>query len=572
MTGTFMEFRAGRYHSGVDLRTQGREGLKVVACAPGSVVRLRTSATGYGIAVYLRLEDGRELVFAHLSALADRLRTPLLAAWSASGRYEQDLQLSKNAIAVQGGELLALSGSTGVGAPHLHLELRDAAERPLNPLTHGLSLPDSVAPRILAARLVPLSPGARVQGQRRAYVLAPGESVAAAGSLGVMVALDDRSGFAPFHLGPAEVRVKLNGREIYHLRNDSFAFSMTDQMRLERARDPLDPQRTWLRLYRRPGNELPGRSALGPEGMSFSIDAQEEATLELSARDAAGNEGSAEFTLRGEASTPLDSSATAAWIPYAAEGADAPPPGRGIVGGAGGGQTLACALDHQDSLWVGDPSGRALYPGGVVWLEPQTERLPNPSGMRISGPSCALKAAGAVFREGLQVRVRASGVAPSGQYALFRLGANRRWKFVAGPLDSSGVVLGTVSGPGILALGRDRSAPQLGSFVAGTKNLHSGSKLAALSASARQAAQGMTLPRWPAVGIAVVDEGAGISDPGPSALLDGAPYPARWDPEGRRLVFEFWLDPGAGEHRLTVRAQDRVGNSSSREIRLHFGS
>jgi hypothetical protein len=83
---------------------------------------------------------------------------------------------------------------------------------------------------------------------------------------------------------------------------------------------------------------------------------------------------------------------------------------------------------------------------------------------------------------------------------------------------------------------------------------------------------GLTLPLWPAVSVPVVDEGAGIEDAGPVALLDGKPYPARWDPEGQRLVFEFWMDPGAGEHRLTVQAQDRLGNSSSREIRLHFGS
>ncbi len=568
-----MEFRAGRYHSGVDLRTEGREGLKVVAPAPGSVVRLRTSARGYGIAVYLRLQDGRELVFAHLSALADRLRAPLLAAWRASGSYEQDLRLQADALRVKRGELLALSGSTGVGAPHLHLELRDTAERPLNPLTHGFALPDSVAPRITAVRLVPLSPGARVQGGRASRVLVPGESVAVAGSLGVMVAVDDRSGFTPFRLGPAEVRATLNGREIYRLRNDSFAFSQTGQMRLERAEDPLDPRVSWLRLYRRSGNELPGRSAAGPEGMSFSIAAGEDAILRLSARDAAGNEGSAEFRLRGEGAASTAASAASTWVPYAAEGAaGSAESGRGLLGGVGGAKRLVFALGRQDSLWVEDPDGRALYPGGVVWLEPRTDRLPPPSGMRISGSGCVLRTAGAVFREGLQVDLRTTGLAHPRQYALYRRGPKQRWNFVAGPLDSTGVLSGRVDGPGTLALCRDRRAPQLGSFAAGTRRLHSGAKLAALSAGARRAAAGMTLPPWPAISLRVVDEGAGIGDEGPAALLDGEPYPARWDPEGGRLVFEFWLDPGPGEHRLTVQAQDRVGNSASREIRLNFGS
>jgi hypothetical protein len=568
-----MEFRAGRYHSGVDLRTQGREGLRVVAPAAGSVVRLRTSPHGYGIAVYLRLADGRQIVLAHLSALADRLRAPLLAAWSASARYEQDLQLGANAIPVEAGELLALSGATGVGAPHLHLELRDAAQRPLNPLTHGFSLPDSVAPRIVAVRLVPLSREARVEGERRPRVLAPGESAAVAGSLGVMVAVDDRSGFAPFRLGPAELRIRLNGREIYRLRNESFAFSQTGQMRLERAEDPLDPRRSWLRLYRRPGNQLPGRTAEGPQGMSFAIAAGEEAMLELSARDAAGNVGSAEFRLRGEGIARADSAGSRAWVPYAEENAGTlPPPGGRIEGGAGGSRRLPAALDRQDSLWVFDPDGRALYPGGAAWLEATADRLPKPRGMRPVGAGCTLRTAGAVFREGLGVSVRAPGAAHPTQYALFRVDSRHRWRFVAGPLDSTGILRGTVDGPGRLVLCRDRSAPRIGSFVARNRPLRLRARLAALSAVERRNVEGLTLPRWPAVSVPVVDEGAGIEDAGPVALLDGKPYPARWDPEGERLVFEFWIDPGAGDHRLTVQAQDRVGNSSRREIRLHFGS
>ncbi len=448
MTGTFMEFREGRYHSGVDLRTQGREGLRVVAPADASVARLRSSANGYGIAVYLRLPDGRELVFAHLSALADRLRAPLLAAWRASGRYEQDLRLPPGTILVKRGELLALSGSTGVGAPHLHLELRDAAERPLNPLRYGFALPDSVAPRVVAARLVPLSPASTVEGAREALVLVPGASVAVAGSLGIMVEVSDRSGYAPFRLGPAEVSVELDGHEIYRLLNDSFAFSQTGQMRLERAVDPKNPKRSWLRLYRRPGNELPGRVADGPKGMSFALKPREQATLRLRVRDAAGNQGSAEFHLRGENPTPLGPKEAGRWAAYSREDAGPGRAGEILVGGVPTARPLRCALSPGDSLFLFDRGGSALYPGGVVWIEPAQGRLARPEGMRLEGAAWVLKSAGAVFREGLQLTLTTVKEKDATRRALFSFEPKHGWSFVAGPFDSTGTLHGTVEQPG----------------------------------------------------------------------------------------------------------------------------
>ena len=107
ITGTFMEFRQGRFHSGMDLRTQGREGLPVRAPAAGSITRLRTSPTGYGVAVYLQLDDGRMLVFGHLSVLSDRLREPILRAWEKTGRYQQYLYLKAGELRVERGELRA---------------------------------------------------------------------------------------------------------------------------------------------------------------------------------------------------------------------------------------------------------------------------------------------------------------------------------------------------------------------------------------------------------------------------------------------------------------------------------
>lgn len=73
VTSSFAEYRAGHYHGGVDYSTGGREGLPIPAPAAGWVYRVRASGVGYGQAVYYRLDDGRTLLYGHLSGFHPRI-------------------------------------------------------------------------------------------------------------------------------------------------------------------------------------------------------------------------------------------------------------------------------------------------------------------------------------------------------------------------------------------------------------------------------------------------------------------------------------------------------------------
>ena len=57
MTSTFGEFRGDHYHAGVDLSTGGVIGKPVFAVGSGNLLRVRASGTGYGKAVYERIDD-----------------------------------------------------------------------------------------------------------------------------------------------------------------------------------------------------------------------------------------------------------------------------------------------------------------------------------------------------------------------------------------------------------------------------------------------------------------------------------------------------------------------------------
>ena len=53
ISGTFGEPRSSHFHLGIDIKTQGKEGLEVKSISSGSVSRIRISLGGYGKAIYI---------------------------------------------------------------------------------------------------------------------------------------------------------------------------------------------------------------------------------------------------------------------------------------------------------------------------------------------------------------------------------------------------------------------------------------------------------------------------------------------------------------------------------------
>jgi hypothetical protein len=96
--------------------------------------------------------------------LADPWRELVRADLRRRGVAEADLVLPPGAHRVRRGEVLALSGQSGTLGPHLHFEVRDGDNLPLDPLAWGFAPPDTIAPAILAVRCLPATPGVRVTG------------------------------------------------------------------------------------------------------------------------------------------------------------------------------------------------------------------------------------------------------------------------------------------------------------------------------------------------------------------------------------------------------------------------
>ena len=66
LAGTFGELRPNHFHSGIDIKTKGKEGFPVLAIEDGFVSRVKVRPGGYGKALYLTHYNGYVSVYAHL--------------------------------------------------------------------------------------------------------------------------------------------------------------------------------------------------------------------------------------------------------------------------------------------------------------------------------------------------------------------------------------------------------------------------------------------------------------------------------------------------------------------------
>ncbi|MBC7867113.1 MAG: M23 family metallopeptidase, partial [Gloeobacteraceae cyanobacterium ES-bin-316] len=148
LAGSFGEIRSNHFHSGLDYRTNQREGYPVYATSDGFISRLRVQLGGFGNAVYISHPNGYTSVYAHLQRFNVRIGQVVKDFQYRRESFDVDFPLTSIEIPVNKGDIIGWSGNTGGSAgPHLHFELRDSkTEETINPQLFGLNVPDNVKP------------------------------------------------------------------------------------------------------------------------------------------------------------------------------------------------------------------------------------------------------------------------------------------------------------------------------------------------------------------------------------------------------------------------------------------
>ena len=309
ITSSFCEYRAGRFHAGIDLRTGGI-GKEVRAPADGYISRVRCSPTGYGKAVYLRLEDGNTVVFGHLDDFQAPLRAYVQHAQHAARSYTVNLYPEADAFVVKRGEAIAFSGQTGIGVPHLHYEIRDPQERPFNPRLLGITWPDTTLPVIRKLLVAPADPGSSVNGDiaplvRDVCTTSPGHytcaPIRAFGRIGFGLDVIDPANNGENVLGIRTLRTLCRGKEVFCIKNDRISYSRIRNGAVAFHPFLLDKGR-FLLQWRWPGNvcEIYGQT----QSDGWLDVPPEPVEVRLEAEDFLGNKATLTVPLRPDTQPP----------------------------------------------------------------------------------------------------------------------------------------------------------------------------------------------------------------------------------------------------------------------------
>ena len=160
VSGSFGELRSNHFHSGLDLKTQQKEGLPVYAVGDGYISRIKISTYGYGKAIYITHPNGYTTVYGHLQKANGTIEDYIKKAHYAQKSFEIELFLKPNELPVKQGEVIAFSGNSGgSGGPHLHFEFRETtSEKTVNPLFFGFNklAEDKHAPVVQSVMVYPM--------------------------------------------------------------------------------------------------------------------------------------------------------------------------------------------------------------------------------------------------------------------------------------------------------------------------------------------------------------------------------------------------------------------------------
>jgi len=270
MTSAFGEFRSTHFHAGIDISTRGQIGASVFASRDGYIEQIGVSPFGYGKYILMRHKDGYATLYAHLDRFDESIEDRVYDYQNLVGQYSVTMNFGPGEFPYKQGEIIGRSGSTGSGPPHIHFEIRDTNNNPLNPkLGKQINIINDTMPPIfnrLAA--IPVNVQSFVNDRITpitvaAIAIRPGEYVVenpikASGKIGLAVDVHDRNNDTWYRHGIYAMEFFLEDSVLYSLYYDRIPIEQRHQIRLHYDHHLLTTGRGRFRkLFIEEGNALP---------------------------------------------------------------------------------------------------------------------------------------------------------------------------------------------------------------------------------------------------------------------------------------------------------------------------
>ncbi|RNL51012.1 M23 family metallopeptidase [Pedobacter jejuensis] len=325
LAGSFGEIRGNHFHSGIDFRTNQREGYPVYAVADGYISRLRVQNSGFGQALYINHPNGFTTVYGHLQRFAPKIASVVKKLEYDKKSFEIDEFPNETLIPVRKGEVIAWSGNRGSsGGPHLHFEIRDTkTEETINPQFFGIDIPDNIPPVIYSLYAYRLNGKVFNESTPKQAIPIAGSNgtykasapISLVGEVGFGVVTTDRHNGLSGTNGVYSIQLELDGKMIYTCALERFAFE--DSKAINSHIDYptyLNTKRSIQKSFIEPGNPLSIYSNLVNNGkINFNDGTLHQ--LRYIITDSKGNSSNLSFAVQA-GSAPITTAVIPAGIIY----------------------------------------------------------------------------------------------------------------------------------------------------------------------------------------------------------------------------------------------------------------
>ena len=300
LAGNFAELRSNHFHSGLDIKTQNREGLNVYAAAQGYVSRIKVSHYGYGKALYITHPNGYTTVYAHLKKYAPKIEAFIKQLQYQKESFEVEVFPSPEVLTIDKDEIIAFSGNTGgSSAPHLHFEVRDNIERPINPMLFGIDIKDTRTPTVFKIYAYAKDENSYVNNtnHKAELRLIPDkngnfsvENIKAFGNIGFGISSTDKQDLANNNNGVYNIQTFFNGTKNIEIDFRRFSFDETRHINRFTDYEIYKTKKLWIqKLFVESGNPLSLFKDVKDEGY-LNIEDNTSSVYKIKIQDFKGNE------------------------------------------------------------------------------------------------------------------------------------------------------------------------------------------------------------------------------------------------------------------------------------------
>ncbi len=317
LSGTFGELRSNHFHSGVDIKTQKKDGLNLLAVADGYVSRIKVSQYGFGKALYITHPNGYTSVYAHLSKYSKKINDYVKRVQYKKEDYQTgNLFFDKDVFPVKKGEVIGYSGNTGSSTQsHLHFEIRNTeTENIINPMLFGLEPKDTIAPVFESVKGYPLNTNSRIENFNDEVILPlkmlgkrkyTTDRISASGIIGFGVSVFDRLNKANNKNGVYSLEMLINGKRVYYHDVETFSFAESKYINLHiDYKHYKEYKKKYQKLFKETANKMSIYKELIDDG-NINIKEGFNYNIQIIAKDYHGNSSILEIPIVGSRNNPI---------------------------------------------------------------------------------------------------------------------------------------------------------------------------------------------------------------------------------------------------------------------------